>query len=326
MGADGRLLFAGMIVLLGLGAALLAGLAVAELGRRLGLHARAQTLAGAGQRPVDIGMRDGPGSPGRSSLRHPLRAWLHARYPALGRIERAWAAAGLGHRDCILCGAIAAGCAGTGAWAGAPLLLLPALAAGAGGLAVWAWWGRALVRRRARFLAAMPEALGLIVRGLRSGMPIVECVADVGREMNGPLGLAFRRASDQVRLGQPLERALAAETDGLNVRPMAFLLATLSIQRETGGNLADTLGKLDAMLRQREQMELRVRALSSEARASAWIIGSLPLVLGLMMWAMAPDYLAPLFVTTAGRLLLLLAAASLAVGGWLMAQIVRFDI
>jgi tight adherence protein B len=325
MPADGRLLFAALLSLLGLAALALAGMAAVDLAQRLRLHVRAQAIAAAGAGPRHASARPRPNLfLGREE--GPLLLWLYARHPALRRLERQWTAADLGRRELGAAAAVGLLLAAAAHWLGLGPLLLPLAAVGGWILAVRIWWGRARAQRRARFLAAMPEALGLIVRGLRSGSPIVECLAEVGREVQGPLGAAFRRACEQVRLGQPLERALRAETEGLDIRPMAFLLVTLSIQRETGGNLAETLGKLEAMLRRREQMELRVRALSSEARASAWIIAALPVVLGLLMWAMAPDYLLPLFTTGGGRVLLGLSVASLLVGGWIMAQLVRFDL
>ncbi|MFA7439891.1 MAG: type II secretion system F family protein [Sphingomonadaceae bacterium] len=182
-----------------------------------------------------------------------------------------------------------------------------------------------LAQRRRQFLLLLPDALGLMVRGLRAGAPIGRCVEEVGRELADPVGEIFRRAQDQVRLGQPLEKALAAETRALDIKPMAFLLVTLSVQRETGGNLVESLEKLVHVLNRREQMELKIRALSSEARASAAIIGSLPLVMAALMWITTPDYIAPLFTTGAGRVMLGGAALSLTVGVLLMVWMVRFE-
>lgn len=183
-----------------------------------------------------------------------------------------------------------------------------------------------IARRRKQFQRLLPEAIGLMVRGLRAGVPVSETVAEVGREIVEPLGGAFRRAHQQVRLGQPLEAALLAETRAMNNAAMNFLIVTLSVQRETGGNLAETLDKLDDIIRRREQMQLKVKAMSSEAKASAFIIGSLPIFMGALMAVISPDYIMPLFTTTAGHVLLGGAALSLAVGGWLMAQLVSFDI
>lgn len=180
-------------------------------------------------------------------------------------------------------------------------------------------------RRRARFRALLPEALGLMVRGLRAGVPVLETVEAAVREFDEPLRGVFRRALDQARLGQPLEGALMQEGRLLRLPEFDFLVVALSIQRETGGNLAETLDGLADLVRRRGQLALRLRALSSEARASAVIIGALPILLAAMMSWMAPDYVAPLFQTSAGQLLLGLGMLSLAVGAAIMATLVRLE-
>jgi tight adherence protein B len=189
---------------------------------------------------------------------------------------------------------------------------------------------RLLSRRRAarevqRFRSQLPDAIALMVRGLRAGIPISEAVADAGREFPDPLGAAFRGAFDEVRLGQPLEAALWEVARRVDLPEMNFLCVTISIQRETGGNLAETLGELESMLRKRAQLSLKVRALSSEARTSALIIGTLPVLMGAGLALMAPEYVAPLVDTGAGRVLLLTAVLCLGTGATVMTHLVRMQ-
>lgn len=182
---------------------------------------------------------------------------------------------------------------------------------------------RASARWRDSFRTQLPDAIGLMVRGIRAGVPVAEAVADVGREFHAPIGPAFKGVHEQVRLGQPLESALWTVATQVGTAEMNFLCVAIAVQRETGGNLAETLSHLEQMIRKRTALQLKVRALSSEARTSALIIGALPLLMGAVLFVMAPDYVAPLVETGAGRLLLGTAVACLAVGALAMTHIVR---
>jgi tight adherence protein B len=183
-----------------------------------------------------------------------------------------------------------------------------------------------IARRRGRFLKVFAEAIGLIVRGLRAGLPVTETITVVGREIADPVGEEFRRAADQVRLGRPLEEALWQAAKRLDLPEFNFLVISLSVQRETGGNLAETLENLEQILRRRQQMRLKIRAMSSEATASALIVGSLPFVMGVLMLVVSPVYFHTLFVKPLGHMLLAGGGTSLVVGALIMRQMVRFEI
>jgi len=321
---------AGLLVALAGSALLLAALGVRQVLGRARMHARAHAVAvtwGLERRRGHL-LRDPDPLFGASRL-SALDLWLHRMLPGAAWLEAAKADAGLAVPLSRLLGFAAAG--GVAVLAGLVLaglgvvhaLLLGVLAAG-GGLVAWLSSRRA--RRRKAFEKLLPEAIGLMVRGLRAGVPVSETVAEVGREVMEPVGGMFRRAHEQVRLGQPLEGALLAETRGLESQAMNFLIVTLSVQRETGGNLAETLDKLEDIMRRREQMQLKIKAMSSEARASALIIGSLPLIMAALMAMVSPDYMLPLFTTAAGNVLLAGAGLSLAIGAWLMAQLVQFEV
>jgi tight adherence protein B len=181
-------------------------------------------------------------------------------------------------------------------------------------------------RRRARFYKLFPEAIALIVRGLRAGLPFGDTLGVVAREVANPVGMEFRRMSEQLSLGQSIEEAMLAVARRLGLPEFNFLITTLSVQRETGGNLAETLEIFEDMLRKREQMRLKVRAMSSEAKASAGIIGSLPFVMMGLLYFVSHDYVMQLFTTHIGHLLLVAGGTSLTIGAFVMSRMVRFDI
>lgn len=205
------------------------------------------------------------------------------------------------------------------------LMALPA------GLLVGLWLphlviGFLVTRRANKFGKTFPEAIALMVRGLKSGLPITETFQIVANEVTDPVGSEFRQVSDQIRLGQSPEQALWDAAKRIGTPEMKFLVVTLSIQRETGGNLAETLENLDNILRRRRQMKLKVKAMSSEARASAGIIGALPFIMIVVLGVMNPEYISLLFTTVRGHHLLMAAACSMTLGVGVMVKMVKFDI
>ena len=206
-----------------------------------------------------------------------------------------------------------------------PLMALPI------GLLVGLWLPHLgvgfLAKRRVKLFAnLLPEAIGLMVRSIKSGLPITESFQIIGREMPDPIGAEFRQLCDQMRIGQPLDQALGDTARRIGVPEMKFLVSTLAVQRETGGNLAETLDNLDNILRRRRQMRLKVKALSAEARASAMIIGALPFIMSGVLSVADRGYLAILFTDHLGNMLLAGACTSMTMGVLVMAKMVRFDI
>ncbi len=186
--------------------------------------------------------------------------------------------------------------------------------------------GRMIAKRRARFAALFPDAIDLMVRGLRSGLPVTETVAAAGREMAEPVGSEFQRIADSIRLGQTLEDALWEAAKRLNTPEFKFFVISLSVQKETGGNLAETLANLSEILRSRKQMRLKIRAMSSEARASAIILGALPFFMFVLIYVLSPEYEEILITDMRGRIMLGMVAALMAVGGFVMHKMVRFEV
>jgi tight adherence protein B len=186
---------------------------------------------------------------------------------------------------------------------------------------------RFFIRRRLnRFVGQFPDAIDLIVRGLRSGLPVSEAIKSVGEEFEDPVGVEFRHIAETVRLGRTLEEGLWEAAKRFNTPEFKFFVVTLAIQRETGGNLGETLDHLSDLLRRRRQMKLKIRALSSEARASAYILGALPFLMFAIIFTLNQGYAMTLFTDPRGTLLIGFGLVMILIGGLIMAKMVRFEI
>ena len=181
-------------------------------------------------------------------------------------------------------------------------------------------------RRIKKFLGSFPEAIDTMCRGLRSGLPVTESIAAVGREMPDPVGIEFRRISDGVRMGRSLEDSMWEVSKRVDTPEFRFLIIAMAIQRETGGNLAETLGNLADLIRKRRQLRLKIRAMSSEARASAMIIGSLPFVMFCLLWVVNHDYVMILFNTLKGNIMLGFGLFLIGLGVMVMKKMISFEI
>ena len=181
-------------------------------------------------------------------------------------------------------------------------------------------------RRTKAFNNIFPDAIDLIVRGLRAGLPVTESLASVGEEMADPVGQEFRLITDAIKLGRTLEDALWATANRLEIQEFKFFVISLSVQKETGGNLAETLANLSEILRRRHQMKLKIRAMSSEARASAMILGSLPFIMFGIIFLLNTDYAMDLFTDPRGRAMLVVVVLIMSVGILVMRKMVQFEI
>lgn len=186
--------------------------------------------------------------------------------------------------------------------------------------------GFIIARRQNKFIALLPEAIDLMVRGLKSGLPIAETIIVVGNEMRDPVGQEFRMIAQSIRLGDTVESAVIEAVERMDLPELKFFATALSVQRETGGNLAETLANLSDILRKRRQMKLKVRAMSSEARYSAMIIGALPFIMFGIIYALSPDYAMTLFTDPRGTIVVAIALVLMAIGVGIMMKMVRFEI
>lgn len=223
-------------------------------------------------------------------------------------------------------GGIAAAVIGLALLQGAPILLaiVAALALGLGlpHMVV----GMMIKKRLAKFNQRFPDAIELLVRGLRAGLPISETLGVVANEIPGPVGEEFSSVSDKIRIGRTMDAALQDTADRLGTPEFQFFCITLAIQRETGGNLAETLSNLADVLRKRAQMKLKIRAMSSESKASAYIVGSLPFGVFGLIYFQNPGYMGQFF--TDERLIIagLGGMVWMAIGAGIMAKMVSFEI
>jgi tight adherence protein B len=186
--------------------------------------------------------------------------------------------------------------------------------------------GRLIKRRINKFNVNFPDAIELMVRGLRSGLPITETLGIVAGEIPGPVGIEFRMVADKMKIGRTMEAALQDTADRLGTPEFQFFVITLAIQRETGGNLAETLSNLADVLRKRAQMKLKIRAMSSESKASAYIVGSLPFVVFTLVWFINPKYMGDFFVDQRLIVAGIGGMIWMSIGGLIMAKMVNFEI
>ena len=186
--------------------------------------------------------------------------------------------------------------------------------------------GKMIKKRVAKFNVNFPDAIELMVRGLRSGLPITETLGIVASEIQGPVGIEFRAVADKMKIGRTMEAALQETADRLGTPEFQFFVITLAIQRETGGNLAETLSNLADVLRKRAQMRLKIRAMSSESKASAYIVGSVPFIVFGLVYMMNPDYMGGFFRDQRLIVAGIGGMIWMSIGGFIMAKMVNFEI
>jgi tight adherence protein B len=186
--------------------------------------------------------------------------------------------------------------------------------------------GRMGKRRVAAFVKLFPEAIDLMVRALRSGLPISEAIITAGHEIGEPVASELRGVENGMRLGRDLDALLWDIAERINIPEFRFFIIALSVQRETGGNLAETLANLSDVLRKRRQMRAKIRAMASETRATTMIVGGLPIVVILILAVISPQYLKPLFTDTRGIILDVIAVTMLGAGIFIMNKMAKFEI
>jgi len=186
--------------------------------------------------------------------------------------------------------------------------------------------GKLIQRRVTKFTTRFPDAIELMVRGLRSGLPISETVGIVSNEIQEPVRTEFRAVADKMKIGRTMEAALQETSDRLGTAEFQFFVIALAIQRETGGNLAETLSNLADVLRKRQAMKLKIRAMSSESKASAYIIGALPFIVFGLIWFINGGYMQNFFIDER----LMIAGGGgivwMGIGAFIMSRMISFEI
>ena len=179
-------------------------------------------------------------------------------------------------------------------------------------------------RRQSRFTFLFADALDILVRGARTGLPVGECLRIVGRELPDPVGFEFRMLVESQRIGMSPEQALERGLERMPTSEFQFFAVVLTIQQQTGGNLAATLENLSNVLRSRKKLRDKISAMSSEAKASGMIIGSLPFLVAGIIWILNPSYISLLFTTTTGHKLMMGSAVWMALGVLVMYRMINF--
>ncbi|WP_295175422.1 type II secretion system F family protein [uncultured Brevundimonas sp.] len=179
-------------------------------------------------------------------------------------------------------------------------------------------------RRMKKFSLEFPNAVDVIVRGIKSGLPVHECFKIIARESPAPLGPEFQRLVEGLGVGLTLEQALEKMYGRMPTSELRFFAIVIAIQQKTGGNLAEALSNLSTVLRARRMMGEKIKALSSEALASAGIIASLPPAVMTMVMFTTPGYMMPLFNDFRGNFMLLMAALLMATGIFVMKRMISF--
>jgi tight adherence protein B len=254
-----------------------------------------------------------------------VRAWLPKREILVQRLARTGREITIGQYTLVTIGLIAAGTVGATFF---HLRLVQCILIGvAVGTALpHIVIGQMGKKRINAFIALFPEAIDLMVRALRSGLPISEAVITAGNEIADPIGAEFRTIEAGMRLGRELDALLWEVSKRIDTPEFRFFIIALGVQRETGGNLAETLSNLGDVLRRRRAMRQKARAMASEARASTLILGSLPIVVTSILFLTSPGYIMQLFTDVRGLILCGVAVGMLVTGVLVMIKMSRFDI
>lgn len=204
-----------------------------------------------------------------------------------------------------------------------PVVIVAGLIAGGLGLPRW-FLGYLVKKRQVKFVDQFADGIDVIVRGVKSGLPLAQCMQIVAQESSEPLRSEFKALIDGISMGVPLGQNMQRFYDRMPLPEVNFFGIVLVIQQKTGGNLAEALGNLSTVLRSRKLLKEKIKALSAEAKASAMIIGALPFLVGGLVYVTRPDYMAPLFNTDTGKLILMGCALMMGAGIFTMKRMVDF--
>ncbi len=208
---------------------------------------------------------------------------------------------------------------------GNPMIAGPALLVGALGVPRW-YLGYQRRKRMTRFLKEFPNAVDVIVRGIKAGLPLADCIRIVATEAAEPVRSEFRRIVEAQSIGFTLSEAVERLVDRVPVPEANFFSIVVGIQQKAGGNLSEALSNLSRVLRDRKKMKAKVKAVASEANASAMIIGSMPFVVAGLIYLTSPQYLELLWLTSTGRMMLVVAFVWMSLGVAVMRKMISFEI
>lgn len=180
-------------------------------------------------------------------------------------------------------------------------------------------------RRLKKFTNQFADGLDVIVRGVKSGLPLHDCIKVIATESPEPMRNEFSQIVDQIGLGTPLQQAIVKLYHRVPIPEVNFFSIVISIQAQSGGNLSEALGNLSTVIRSRKLLGEKIKALSSEAKTSAWIVGGLPPVVILMTYLTSPAYILTLFIHPTGHMILLAALVLMGIGTFVMRRMINFE-
>ncbi|MBA5723936.1 type II secretion system F family protein [Liberibacter sp. Z1] len=180
-------------------------------------------------------------------------------------------------------------------------------------------------RRQAKFLEEFPNSLDIIIRAVRSGLPVSDSIKIIVSQSSDPVRAEFRRITESQQLGLSVSESVARMMRYMPLREVAFFSTVITIQAQSGGNLSEALSNLSRVLRDRKKMKGKVKAMAMEAKASAWIIGSLPFIVSSLVYFTSPQYMSILFIDPRGNMLLGIAAVLMVFGIVVMRLMINFD-
>ncbi|RIY00959.1 pilus assembly protein [Aureimonas flava] len=208
---------------------------------------------------------------------------------------------------------------------GAPLLVAAGIGI-VGGLGVPRWLlGFLRKRRQKKFVDEFANAVDVVVRGIRSGLPLNDTLRMVAAETPEPVRSEFARVVEGLQMGLSMTEAVERLYQNMPLAETNFFAIVVSIQSQAGGNLGEALSNLSRVLRERKRMKGKIQAMSMEAKASGAIIGALPFIVGFLVYLTSPDYISILFTTSSGNLVLVCAGIWMSVGIVVMRNMINFD-
>ncbi|MGE0514442.1 MAG: type II secretion system F family protein, partial [Hyphomicrobiaceae bacterium] len=204
-----------------------------------------------------------------------------------------------------------------------PLISLAAVFVGGLGLPRWVL-SFLTKRRQKKFTAEFANAIDVIVRGVKSGLPLNECLGIIARESPSPIREEFQDIVEQSRVGVPLQECFERTMQRMPLAEVKFFAIVIGIQQQAGGNLSEALGNLSGVLRDRKKLSMKVSALSAEAKASAAVLGALPFIVMTMVYLTTPKYIMLLVHTKTGNFMLMAAAFWMTCGILVMRKMINF--
>jgi tight adherence protein B len=180
-------------------------------------------------------------------------------------------------------------------------------------------------RRQKKFIKEFPNAIDIIVRGVKAGLPLGDCFRIVASEAQEPVKSEFRSVIEVQTIGMPIGDAVERMYQRLGLAEVNFFAIVIAIQSKSGGNLSEALGNLATVLRERSKMRNKIQAMSMEAKSSAWIIGALPVIVGFLVYLVSPEYISMLWTKTAGQIMIGMAAFWMTCGVLTMRKMINFD-